>query len=96
MPKKEAWHTTRIYTEVSVTIDATKGDSMAYIIQDQRGTMLGSGQTREQVVRVYQRLISDSRATLPRLPKFGHELVIALPSAMAAINQIDALYIVHR
>jgi len=72
------------------------GDSMAYIIQDQTGRMLSSGQTRAQVVRAYQYLISDPRATLPRLPKFGHELVIALPSAMAAINHIDALYIVHK
>lgn len=69
---------------------------MAYVIQDQSGRMLTSGQTRAQVVRAYQYLIGDPRATLPRLPKFGHEIVIALPKAMATINHIDALYIVHK
>ena len=36
---------------------------MAYIIQDQRGNMLGSGYTRPQVLSAYQRIISDAQAT---------------------------------
>lgn len=53
---------------------------IGYTITDQLGQFLGSGQTRAQVVRVVQRLLSDEQYKMPRLPKAGHTLIIALPA----------------
>lgn len=52
---------------------------IGYTVTDQLGQLLGSGQTRAQVVRVVQRLLSDDHYKMPRLPKAGHTLIIALP-----------------
>ena len=52
---------------------------IGYTITDQLGQLLGSGQTRAQVVRVVQRLLSNDQYKMPRLPAAGQTLVIALP-----------------
>lgn len=50
-----------------------------YKITDQDGRHLDGGQTRHQVVSAVQRLLSDNTVKLPRLPKVGQCVVIALP-----------------
>lgn len=52
---------------------------IGYIVTDQLGRLLGSGQTRAQVVRVVRRLLSNEQYQVPRLPRAGMKVVIALP-----------------
>jgi len=52
---------------------------IGYVITDGAGRKLDGGQTRAQVVAAVQRLLSDMNVVIPKLPKAGYTVVLALP-----------------
>jgi hypothetical protein len=64
---------------------------MAYTIHNQPdGPVLGSGQTRRQVIRALDAL-GQLEATLPPLPRFGRVLAIVRP----VFDPRGSIYIKH-